>query len=144
MDERLHPGVLMFIASRHIETRVMEALAAAGFDDITLAQARVAARVGPDGTRLTSLAEQAQVTKQTVGQLVDQLERAGYVERVPDPLDARAKLVRFADRGRAVLVVAREVEEAVREEWRTHLGPRRMEALQQALESLREITDPFA
>lgn len=144
MDERPHPGVLMFIGARHIETRVMEAVVAAGFDDITLAQARVAARIGPDGTRLTALAEQAQVTKQTAGQMVDQLERAGYVERVPDPADARAKLVRFAARGRAVLVVAREVEQAVLQEWRAHLGSERMEALQEALESLREITDPFA
>lgn len=144
MEERLHPGVLMFIAGRHVETRVMQALAAAGYDDITLAQARVMARVGPDGTRLTSLAEQAQVTKQAAGELVDQLARAGYVERVPDPSDARAKLIRFGPRAAGALEQARRVEVAVREEWLAHLGPARMEALQEALESLREITDPFA
>jgi DNA-binding MarR family transcriptional regulator len=58
----------------------------------------VAQRIGPDGTRLTELAEAAQVTKQTAGFLVDQLERAGYVERVPDPRDAGAKLIRLATR----------------------------------------------
>jgi DNA-binding MarR family transcriptional regulator len=80
---------------------VFEALAAAGFDDITTAQGRVFARIGPDGSRVTQLAEQAQVTKQTAGFLVDQLERAGYVRRVPDPADARARQVQIAPRGQA-------------------------------------------
>lgn len=140
----LHPGVLMFICGRHIETRVMTAIADAGFGDITLAQARIAARIPPEGTRLTELAEAAQVTKQTAGFLVDQLERAGYVERVRDPADARAKLVRFAPKGEAVVACARQVEQQVEEEWRRHLGPDTYRAMQSALNSLRELTDPFA
>jgi DNA-binding MarR family transcriptional regulator len=139
----LHPGVLMFICGRHIETRVMTAIAEAGFGDITLAQARIAARIAPDGTRLTELAEAAQVTKQTAGFLVDQLERSGYVERVPDPADARAKLVRFASRGEAVVACARRVEREVQQEWEAHLGPDAYRAMHSALSSLRELTDPF-
>jgi len=144
LAEHLHPGVLMFVAVRHVESRVVEALTAQGYDDITLAQARVAARIADDGSRLTDLAAAAQVTKQTAGAMVDQLERAGYVERVPDPADARAKLVRFAPRGLEVIAAARVVEEQVREEWEQHLGVRRMRELCATLESLREITDPWA
>lgn len=139
----MHPAVLMFVAQRHVEQRVMAAVAAAGFADLTLAQGRVAARIGEGGTRLTELAEQAQVTKQSAGFLVDQLERAGYVERVPDPTDARARLVRIAERGRAVVAVARQEEQAVLEEWTSHLGADRMAALRDALDALREITDPW-
>ncbi|RJS47758.1 MarR family transcriptional regulator [Nocardioides cavernaquae] len=134
----------MFVAVRHIETRVVDAIVAAGFDDITLAQARVAARIGDEGSRLTELAAAAQVTKQTAGAMVDQLERAGYVERIPDPSDARAKLVQFAPRGREVLAVARRVEEEIRAEWEQHLGVRRLRELTDSLEKLREITDPWA
>jgi DNA-binding MarR family transcriptional regulator len=134
----------MFVAVRHIEMRVIDAVVAAGFDDITLAQARVAARIADDGSRLTDLAAAAQVTKQSAGAMVDQLERAGYVERVPDPTDARAKLVRFAPRGREVLAVARVVEDEIRREWEQHLGPRRLRELTASLEKLREITDPWA
>jgi DNA-binding MarR family transcriptional regulator len=134
----------MFVAVRHIETRVVEALIAKGYDDITLAQARVAARIADDGSRLTDLAAAAQVTKQTAGAMVDQLERAGYVERVPDPADARAKLVRFAPRGREVIAVARVVEDEIRGEWEQHLGVRRLRELTASLEKLREITDPWA
>ena len=86
-------GLLLYLPYRAMERRVLEAVRAAGFDDVTPAQARVFQRIGPGGTRLTDLAEQALITKQSAGFLVDQLERAGYVERVPDPTDARARLL---------------------------------------------------
>jgi DNA-binding MarR family transcriptional regulator len=133
-------GLLLFLPYRHLENRVFAALAAAGFDDITLAQGRIFQRIGPDGTRLTDLAELAQVTKQTAGFLVDQLERTGYVRRTPDPTDARARLVRVAERGHAALPVAQAVVMQVEAEWRAHLGPRRLRQLRQTLTALREIT----
>jgi DNA-binding MarR family transcriptional regulator len=141
--EDLNAGLLMFVAYRAMEKRVLDAVVAAGYDDITLAQARVFQRIGPDGTRLGELAEQAQVTKQTAGFLVDQLERAGYVERTPDPADARARLVRVAERGRAAGAVAAAVVAEVEDEWAAHLGARRMTQLREALGMLREITDPY-
>src|SRR6266571_4774291 len=53
----------------------------------------------PDGTRLTELAERAQVTKSSMQELVDYMEQHGYVERVADSTDRRAKLVRLTLRG---------------------------------------------
>jgi len=138
----LNTGLLLFISYRAMENRIFAALAAAGFD-ITPAQARVAQRIGPDGTRLTELAEAAQVTKQTASFLVDQLEKAGYVHRAPDPRDARARLVRIGDRGAAAQEVAGRVVTEVEEEWRAHLGERRWRQLREALTSLREVTDPY-
>lgn len=143
-EPELNSALLMFISSRYAETRITSAIARAGFDDLTLAMGRVAARIGPGGTRLTELAEQAQITKQSAGFLVDRLEEAGYVERVPDPRDARARLVRLAPRGQAAQVVARKAERALESEWTRHLGQDRMRALREALTSLREITDPYA
>ena len=139
----LNLALLCFIAYRAMETRVLADLAAAGFDDVTAAQGRVFARVDPDGTRITDLAERAQVTKQTAGFLVDQLERAGYVRRVPDPRDARARLVRIAERGLAAVAVARQTEAAVEAEWTRHLGRAGAVQLRRALTRLREITDPY-
>ncbi|MBJ7451818.1 MAG: MarR family transcriptional regulator [Blastococcus sp.] len=139
----LNTGLLLFVAHRAMENRIFEALAKAGFDDFTLAQARVMQRIGPDGTRLTELAESAQVTKQTAGHLVDQLVRTGYVRRTPDPTDARARLVRLAERGIAAQPVAAAVLAEVEDEWRAHLGERRWRQLREALTALREITDPY-
>lgn len=136
-------GVLMFVAYRAMEERVLAAVHAAGFTDVTLAQARVFARIGPHGTRLTDLAAQAQVTKQTAGHLVDELEARGYVTREPDPSDGRARLVTLGPRGRAAIPVAQAAEQEVEAEWTAHLGLRRAAQLRAALVSLQEITDPW-
>jgi DNA-binding MarR family transcriptional regulator len=142
-DEELNLGLLLYIPYRAMEARVFAALAEAGFDDFTPAQARVFQRIAPDGSRLTDLAEQAQITKQSAGFLVDQLERAGYVERVADPSDARARLVRVAERGAKAVPVAASIVAGIEDEWAAHLGRQRMGQLRQLLTRLREITDPY-
>jgi DNA-binding MarR family transcriptional regulator len=142
-EEPLNTGVLLFIPYRALEDRVFGALAEAGFDDVTPAQARVLQRVGPEGTRLTELAAAAQVTKPTAGFLVDQMERTGYVRRTPDPTDARARLVRLADRALAAKAVADAAVAEVEAGWRAHLGERRFRQLREALTRLREVTDPY-
>lgn len=135
-------GLLLYIPYRDLENRIMAAVTAAGYD-VTLAQARVLQRIGPDGTRLTELAEAAQVTKQTAGFLVDQLEKAGYVERVPDPTDGRARLVRITAKAEGAGPVANEEMARIEAEWEQHLGKRRMAQLREALEKLGEVTDPY-
>jgi DNA-binding MarR family transcriptional regulator len=115
----------------------------AGYAELTPAQGRLAAGIDPGGTRLNVLADRAQVAKQTATALVDHLERAGYVERVPDPADGRARLVRLTPLAEEVLPLARAEERRIEQEWTDHLGPRRMRQLREALERLREITDPY-
>jgi DNA-binding MarR family transcriptional regulator len=136
-------GVLLFVPYRHMEQRILDAVVAAGYP-ITLAQARIFQRIDEGGSRLTRLAAAAQVTKQSAGFLVDQLVEGGYVERVPDPTDARARLVRITARGAAAVAVAADVQAAIEEEWRRHLGTAETERLRAALLRLREITDPYA
>ncbi|HET6533923.1 MAG TPA: MarR family transcriptional regulator [Actinoplanes sp.] len=141
--EPLNLGLLLYIPYRAMEARVFAGLAEAGYSDFTPAQARVFQRIGPGGSRLTDLAEQAQITKQSAGFLVDQLERAGYVERGPDPTDARARLVRIAPRGAAAVPVAAAIVADVEREWAAHLGGHRAAQLRQILTRLREITDRY-
>ena len=143
-ESDLNTGVLLFLPYRALENRIFARLAEAGFDDFTPAQARVMQRIGPNGTRLTELAEQAQITKQTAGFLVDQLEKAGYVVRVPDPTDKRARLVCLAEKAASAQRIAAAVVAEVEKEWEAHLGSRRMKQLREALTLLREITDPWA
>jgi DNA-binding MarR family transcriptional regulator len=135
-------ATLMFIAYRAMDAQVIGAMRDAGFE-VTVAQARLAQRISPGGTRLTELAEQAQVTKQTASMLVAALEREGLVERVPDPADGRARLIRFTPLGLEVAERARDVVMTVEETWTAHLGPELAGALREALVKLREITDPY-
>jgi DNA-binding MarR family transcriptional regulator len=137
-------GVLLFIAYRALEKRAYDAVAASGVGDITLAQARIASRIGPRGTRLSELAAQARVTKQSAGFLVDQLESAGYVERVPDPSDRRARLVRLTPRARTVVEAADAEVQRTLQEWRDHVGAERLSQVVETLRDLRAITDPWA
>jgi DNA-binding MarR family transcriptional regulator len=143
MTRELPTSLLMFIAQRAAAKRIFEAGRAAGLDDITEAQSRLLAGLDPGGTRVSVLADRALIAKQTATALVDKLERAGYVERVPDPADGRARLVRMTPKGEEAIPVARAEEERIEQEWEQHLGPRRMAQLREALTMLREITDPY-
>ena len=136
-------GILLFVANRALEQRAFDAVVAAGITDITLAQARIAARIAPNGSRVSDLAEQARVTKQSAASLVEQLEKAGYVERVPDPSDGRARLVRLTPRLQRVVEVANAEVARVLGEWADHVGEGRLQQLHEILSDLREITDPW-
>lgn len=135
-------ATLMFIAYRAMDERVLHAVQQAGVE-VTVAQARLAQRIAPNGSRLTDLAEQAQVTKQTASLLVAALEREGLVERVPDPMDGRARIIRLTRKGSAASARAREAVMEVQQSWEAHLGPELAAALREALTKLREITDPY-
>jgi len=143
-EQAVDLGVALFIPYRYMEDRIFRAVQDAGFDDWTLAQVRVFQRLGPDGSRLTDLADQAQMSKQSAGVLVDQLERLGYVRRVPDPTDGRARLIVIEERGRRAAEVAMATSTAILAEWKAFLGTRNFTLLHQILDQLREITDPYA
>jgi DNA-binding MarR family transcriptional regulator len=89
-----------------------------------------------DGTTVSGLAQRAQITKQSMAELVEHLERLGYVERVPDPSDRRAKLVRATPRGRQLYAIAREVVVEIEAEWTRRLGKAKMRQLRELLEEL--------
>lgn len=144
MSETPGLGVLLFVANRALEDRVLNALHAAGHTDITPAQLRILARLDPEGLRLTDLARRALVAKQTATALVDKLEAAGWVQRVTDPSDARVRLVVPTEQAARVAPLARAEEDRVYAEWTAHLGQRRMRQLREGLVLLREICDPFA
>jgi DNA-binding MarR family transcriptional regulator len=143
-DARINLGVLLLIPYRHMEERVFNTIQEAGFNDWTLAQAKVFQRIAPEGSRLTTLAAQSQMTKQSAGVLVDELERLGYVRRVPDPTDKRARLIQIQDRGWRAIEVGQVAHDSIVAEWQQYLGTRNFTVLRELLEQLREITDPFA
>ena len=86
--------------------------------------------------RLTDLAEAAGFTKQAVGEVVADLERLGYVERVPDPADGRAKLVRLSERGHRARELAGQMFEEIEAGWAERLGEERLATFREVLEEL--------
>src|SRR5262245_1013634 len=98
---------LLALAHRQLGDDLQKRLADAGFADQRPAHQQVFAHVPPEGIRLTGLAERARMTKQAMAELVADLERLGYLERRPDPVDRRAKRIGLTAEGRdAVEAVA--------------------------------------
>jgi DNA-binding MarR family transcriptional regulator len=123
-------------------TRLHRELAAAGYPDIRPAHGCVFQYAEPTGSRLTDLARRAGLTKPTVLAAVDDLERLGYVGRIPDPEDGRAKLVRLTPRGAAAAAEGQRIIGRIEDDWGARLGPRRARALRGALEDLHAVVAP--
>jgi DNA-binding MarR family transcriptional regulator len=107
---------------------------AAGYTDLRPGHGCVFGNIDADGSRLTDLAERAQMTKQSVGEVTSDLEQRGYVERVPDPSDGRAKIIRLTARGREARAIGRGLIDDIEREWAERFGEERIAALREALE----------
>ena len=135
-EGRRHLGVLLRTAFHGFLDELFARLAAEGFDDLRPAYSPVFQHLDPGGTRIGVLAERAQMTNQSMGYLVDALEKRGYVERRPDPADRRAALVVITDRGRDEITAARRLIAEIEREWEQRVGSERMAALREAMEAL--------
>ena len=128
---------LLLEAHRSLGGELLTGLAERGYEDVRPGHAALFMTIDRrTGTRLTELARRAHVTKQGMMLLVDELEERGYVRRVPDPEDGRAKLVRLTARGRNYVAEARRAMAAVESRARRQLGWRRYAAFRTALEEL--------
>lgn len=128
-------GSLLSRAAREFDREVHGRLVARGYDDIRVGHGAVFARLG-HGATVAELARRAGMTKQAMGELVDDLEAKGYLRRVPDPGDARAKVVRPTARGERHVADARRIVAAVEAAIGRRLGARRTRELRAALREL--------
>src|SRR5512133_2201079 len=120
------------IGSELLHRRIAER----GHPDVRPPHGNVFQFLDDGGTRVSVLAQRAQITKQSMAELVAHLERHGYVERVPDPADRRAKLVRATPRGSEVYAIARDVVVEIERQWTERLGEAKMRQLRSLLEEL--------
>jgi DNA-binding MarR family transcriptional regulator len=111
-------------------------LAERGHPEIRAGHGCVFRFVDERGCRLTELADRAGFTKQAVGEVVVDLEGLGYVERVPDPADGRAKIIRLTGRGQEGQQLARSIFAEIEGEWAERVGEERMATLREVLEEL--------
>src|SRR5712692_3461423 len=129
-------GALLSIPSLNLTARINSRLRERGFKEITESNLTVLKVLSPDGDRITDLARTASVTKQSMGYLVDQLEAAGYVQRVTDPRDARAWIIRRTEKGWAYNRAAAEEVARLQHQWARLLGPRKRIQLSTGLAEL--------
>src|SRR5829696_8461445 len=127
---------LLGAAFRVLGLRIVEGVLAAGFPQRAAHSAVFANIDVATGTRLTVLAQRATMTPQAMGELVDDLERTGYVRRAPDPADRRAKLVILTDRGRGSVEAALAVIKTIEADLATLLGAGELASVQAGLHKI--------
>lgn len=129
-------AILLREPLRAMNEALIERLHAEGHAAVRLPHGNVLQYLDDAGTRVSVLAERAHLTKQAMAQLVEHLEAHGYVERVPDPDDRRAKLVRATSRGREVYAIVRAFIAETDERLQRRLGAAKIRRLRALLEEL--------
>ncbi len=132
-------GRLLNNAVKRFEGRILQNMEAAGQKVFSLSHIAITRNLDLDGTRATELARRAGITKQSMSELVAQLEIQGLVQRRPDPLDRRAKIVFFTDSGLVWLEAFRKALEQAEREMEQKLGADVLASLKQALTHYGEI-----
>jgi DNA-binding MarR family transcriptional regulator len=129
MQERVSqipiPGLLA-LTKDVFERELFPKLSAEGFGDLRPGHGCVFGTITFEGARLTDLAERARLTKQAVGEVVSELEKRGYVERVPDPDDRRAKIIMLTERGREAWTLGQSLIAGIRTDWEERYGEERV------------------
>jgi DNA-binding MarR family transcriptional regulator len=132
-------SVLMEGPYKAIDRPIFILLAERGHPLIRPAHSKVFEVIKGTGSRVTDMADAAAMTKQAMQYLVDDLEQLGYAERIPDPDDRRAKLIRLTPRGRECVLIARESMAATEAAWAKRLGAGKMEQLRALLAELNAV-----
>jgi DNA-binding MarR family transcriptional regulator len=129
-------GAMLRVIWQWVRDQMYAGVVAAGYADLNAAHVGLWRYPGLDGLRPSQLADHAGITKQSVNELLGHLERNGYLARVPDTADGRARVIRLTSKGRrleeTIYAEARAAQLRIAE----ILGPRRFAQLHRSLEQL--------
>lgn len=138
-------GILLLLADQEFVRELRASLAAQGFDEQGRSDGFVLRSLGAAPMTISALAERLEISKQGAGQIVDDMESRGYVERHPDPTDGRARLIHLSKRGQAALAAARKFHQTYERRLRKDHGDAAIDAVRAVLTSMAgepQTTDP--
>jgi DNA-binding MarR family transcriptional regulator len=137
------PG-LMEVVREALFAEFRQELVETGYGDIRPTHGCVFRFIREEPLRLTELATLAGMTKQSIGEVIDNLVELGYVKRVPDPQDRRAKLICLTARGEEAQKIGLALFTKVERRWAKHYGPERFAQLRDLLEEIAITESPNA
>src|SRR5215207_846477 len=126
-------GALLRLAWHAVRDRLSERVLAAGYTDLSRAHVLLFRWPTIDGLRPSELATRNQLSRQSINDLLSDLEKRGYLERTPDPTDGRARIVRLTERGWDLTQVISDMSFASEREWAQVIGESRYEEFRSAL-----------
>ncbi len=130
---RANMSRLLFSAAWLFNSRILDYVQRHGFPLLRMAHLHVPRNLDLEGTRLTELARRAEMSKQAIGEIVDQCVAMGLVARVPDESDRRAKILVFTPRGLRLIAIVQAALLLAEREMRAEIGARRMREVMAAL-----------
>jgi DNA-binding MarR family transcriptional regulator len=139
---RLNVGRLLNNAIKRFESSILQQMSAAGHGGFSLSHITITRNLDVNGTRATEIARRAGVTKQSMGELITQLEKAGIIERRPDPGDKRAKIVCFTPTGMNWLNAFRAALQEAERQMEKELGSADLRLLKRALDKYGSLDQP--
>lgn len=136
-------GALMFVGWQWVREQIFAGVRAAGYDDLNPAHIGLIRYPTLDGLRPIEIAARMQITKQSVHDLLGHMEQRGYLVRVEDPVDRRARVVRLTPKGQRLEREVRAHAATADAQIHALLGDRRFEQLRDALALLAsELGEP--
>lgn len=135
-------GALLRLAWQAVRERVYEGVLEAGYTDLSRAHVLLFRWPTIDGLRPSELATRNQLSRQSINDLLSDLEKRGYLERAPDPTDGRARIVRFTERGWHLTQVLRDMSFATESEWARAIGEARFAEFRDTLCELVAYASP--
>ncbi|MBX3159584.1 MAG: winged helix-turn-helix transcriptional regulator [Deltaproteobacteria bacterium] len=130
---------LLHVPQHDLQAQLSQRLERLGFPLLRPAQVQVLSAIGGEsqtGVRLSDLVAEVSLPKQTVGDLLDELEEMKMVERFPDPDHGVIKRVRLGPKGKTWATEVKKVSAATEARWATQLGSKKMRSLRSLLEEL--------
>jgi DNA-binding MarR family transcriptional regulator len=144
LPRQTHLLALLSEATQAFATELGNRLEAAGYGDVREVHGCVFGHIPSDGARLTQLADAAGLTKQAVGEVATELEQRGYLERVPDATDGRAKILRLTGQGREAQATGRRIIAELEAEWAERYGEEALETMRGVLAEVVGLRAPTA
>lgn len=130
---------MMRLAWQGVWKQIFSGVVAAGYQDVNPAHVGLFRYPGLDGQRPSEIADQLQITKQSVNDLLGHLEGRGYLARMPDPDDGRARVVRLTAKGRRLQETIHSQARAAERHIADTLGAARYAQLRDALTDLTRL-----
>ena len=131
-------GAMLRFIWQWVRERIFDGVVAAGYDDLNPAHIGLFRYPTLDGLRPTELADQLQITKQSINDLLRHLEQNGYLIRKVDPADGRARIIRLTAQGRRLERIINGQAQAAEQQIAEMVGSNSFTLLRNGLE---ELTD---
>jgi DNA-binding MarR family transcriptional regulator len=135
-------GALLRLAWQAVRERIYEGVLEAGYTDLSRAHVLLFRWPPIDGLRPSELATHNQLSRQSINDLLSDLEKRGYLERTPDPTDGRARIVRLKERGWDLTQVLSDMSFATESEWARAIGDERFAEFRDTLCELVTYASP--